>query len=127
MALFNSGWFELHSGDMSPFKIDCDVLTKEDWSAIAEMLSYSITFKSARGIPRGGLAFAEALQPFCTPDGAYELLVDDIFTTGSSFEEHRKPHETCVVLFARGFTPPYVLPMFQAMKIVGLWHEKVKH
>lgn len=52
------------------------------------------------GVPRGGLALAEALSGFETPD-APGLIVDDVWTTGGSIAKLRTGSEQCWVVFAR--------------------------
>ncbi len=75
-----------HSGLALRWKIDADVLTPTDWTAIASLVGPKLRFKAIHGIPRGGLAFAEALRPFAGAEGGL-LIVDDVLTTGGSIEE----------------------------------------
>jgi len=121
MALlnFNNDGFVLHSGRLSRFKVDCDALTREDWEAVAELISHRFLFREVIGIPRGGIPFAEALQPYITKFG-HVLIVDDVYTTGRSMHEaratylNRHPGEEVlgVVLFARGRCPEWIEPVF---------------
>ena len=118
MNLFNSGFFKLHSGDMSLFKIDCDHLTAEDYDALAVVVASKYSFSEVEGIPTGGLAFAEALKKHITKDSPYLLLVDDVLTTGGSMKRRRKELEKSshflvqgVVVFARGKCPWWITPI----------------
>ena len=131
-SLFKSGTFTSHSGVHLPDKIDCDALTKADWDTLAAWVAQRVDFKAVIGIPRGGLAFAAALQPYCKPKGC-TLIVDDVLTTGASMEETRKIVKglSCgVVVFARGQLPNWVIARFtenndlqKAMEPVTSTHE----
>ncbi len=118
-SLFRVGDFTLHSGGKSRWKIVCDSLTPEDWQALALMASEVLPpFGPVVGIPRGGLAFAYALQKHSTPGCTRTLLADDVCTTGASFLEWRdklanEPTMLGVVAFARGVVPWWVVPIFQ--------------
>src|SRR5437899_1361464 len=109
MSLFQRGDFKLHSGMNSAFKIDCDFLTDSDIDTIAEMLSKRLTaFSYVEGVPRGGLRLATAMKKYTTPAAPFcpFLIVDDIFTTGRSMEEHRAGRSAIgAVIFARNETP----------------------
>lgn len=112
--LFRRGDFKLHSGDMSRFKIDCDALTDEDITCLAEMIGTGFSFSRVIGIPRGGLRLAEALLPYCDDgDGFGTLIVDDVLTTGRSMREAYIPGAFGVVIFARGWCDPWITPIFQ--------------
>jgi orotate phosphoribosyltransferase len=116
--LFQLGNFKLHSGGESIFKIDCDVLSDEDWECIAALVAKKQSFKEVIGIPKGGLKFAKALEKYCQKDrdNLPTLIADDVLTTGTSMGEAKaKLHEEpCVgvVLFARGECPWWVVPVF---------------
>jgi hypothetical protein len=113
--LFKFGWFASHSGFQLPWKIDCeDGLRDEDWNALASIVAGKFGFSDVYGIPRGGTKFARALAPFCEP-GYPTLIVDDVLTTGRSFEDARQRFSAnCigVVVFARGRCPDWVWPIF---------------
>lgn len=108
MNLFQRGDFTLHSGEKSSFKIDCDALTEEDWSALAGLVRDRVPkFRSVWGVPTGGIRLAAQLIPYAT--GKWNdptLIVDDVYTTGASMREaHSWVLETenvvGVVVFAR--------------------------
>lgn len=130
MNLFQTGSFKLASGRQSSFKIECDALTDEDWKSLAKLASELLpAFGVVEGVPRGGLKFAEELQKYsracacsyphqphdwCQGKPLPLLVVDDVWTTGGSFERHCAGRDAlgCVV-FSRGLTPPRVIPLFQ--------------
>jgi hypothetical protein len=113
MNLFRLGHFNLHSGGVSRWKIDCDALTDLDWQALAVMAVERLPpFGKVEGIPQGGLRFAEALRQYATQGPV--LIVDDVATTGNSFKDQRAGREDVigVVIFARGKCPPWVTALF---------------
>lgn len=86
--LFQLGLFQLASGRMSKFKIDCDALTPDDWDCLAVLLLDLVApFSEVHGVPTGGLAFADALRPHVDPGSSFVLVVDDVWTTGGSMRE----------------------------------------
>lgn len=118
--LFNLGEVKLHSGGTSDWKINCDALTDAAWECIAYLISTKHKFGRVIGIPKGGLKLAKALTKYLA-DGAPTMIVDDVLTTGNSFEEIRESKESFgVVLFARGNCPNWVYPVFQ------LWEARDK-
>jgi len=115
MSLFNKGDFSLHAGTKSNFFIDCDNLTEEDWDALASIAVINLPqFKEVKGIPRGGIPFANALEKYATGDSMDPvLIVDDVLTTGVSMTEVYTGVEIGVVAFARGICPFWVTPLFK--------------
>lgn len=119
--LFRKGDFQLHSGDLSWFKIDCNALTDNDIEFLADYIIKELGFKFeyASGIPTGGLRLANALNKRANGDVNTILIVDDVFTTGKSIEEHKKLFKSpdiiigCVVVFARKKCPEWITPIFQ--------------
>lgn len=121
--LFQTGYFQLHSGEVSAYKIDCDSLSDSDIATIARMLKDRLPpFGSVEGVPRGGLRLADELRQYARPGverkgwyGATPLLiVDDVFTTGMSMEEHRGWRlAKGAVIFAREQTPEWITPLFR--------------
>lgn len=114
MTLFQRGEFRLHSGGMSPWKIECDALTDEDLSVLAERASKLLKFGDVIGVPRGGTRFAQFLRAYAQPNGG-ALIVDDVLTTGKSMEEMRLkyPDAAGMVIFARALCPHWVTPLFR--------------
>lgn len=117
MSLFELGNFTLASGQKSDYKIDCDSLTDDDIETIARMIddNLRIKFRTVEGVPTGGLKLAEAMKQYATPDEpGVVLIVDDVWTTGSSMRKQRanRTSTTGAVIFARGRVEPWVLPLF---------------
>jgi hypothetical protein len=85
VTLFRKGEFTSAAGLELPFKIECDALSSEDWECIAYVGSKMLRpFGRVIGVPRGGLALAEAMRPYVTPGSLVPLVVDDVWTTGKS-------------------------------------------
>lgn len=123
MALFQRGDFILHSGARSRWKIECDVLTQEDWRTLAEIAARKVgDFKEV--ISLGGAAdwFGTFLDEH-RKDRGPTLICDDVLTTGESMEDAREQAQRSpylssggiigVVVFARGKCPDWVIPLFQ--------------
>ena len=87
--LFSVGDFISHAGLPLKWKIECDAISPEQWSALATMIMDYQTepFSKVVGIPRGGLALQYALEPYVTEGDHPWLVVDDVYTTGTSFRE----------------------------------------
>lgn len=87
--LFTVGDFISHAGLPLKWKIECDAISPEQWSALATMIMDYQTepFSKVVGIPRGGLALQYALEPYVTEGDHPWLVVDDVYTTGTSFRE----------------------------------------
>ncbi len=122
LGLFTLGFFTLHSGEHSPYKIDCDFLTDADIETLAYMLKRRLpVFSSVVGVPRGGLRLAAAMEKYARPVGAPRLIVDDVYTTGNSLIAQRMLMSDSVaaenaigaVIFARKpVTLPWVTALF---------------
>ena len=89
LKLFQDGDFTSHAGLPLKWKIECDAISPEQWSALATMIMEYQTepFSKVVGIPRGGLALQYALEPYVTEGDYPWLVVDDVYTTGTSFRE----------------------------------------
>ncbi len=117
MTLFQQGAFNLHSGESSKWKIECDALTLKDWRTLALMIvEHAEPFRAVVGVPRGGLPLAKALQPFATSGPV--LIVDDVLTTGNSILKVMHAHNLgeplqAWVVFARGPCPSGINALFQ--------------
>lgn len=116
--LFVNQVFTGHAGGRLNWKVECDALAKSDWAALAAIIGPKLDFGEVEGVPRGGLAFAEALEPYSMP-GSHILIVDDVLTTGKSMEDQRRGREPVrgLVLFARGPLPRWV----RAVWSLGEW------
>ena len=88
--LFQLGNFNLHAGQSSDYKIDCDALTTDDIDTCAFLIAKALgnEFSEVIGVPRGGLRLADAMKQYST-DGWPPLIVDDVYTTGTSIREFR--------------------------------------
>ena len=105
MNLFQLGNFISHAGNELEWKIECDSLTDEDWECLAKMISEKTQFGSVYGIPRGGTKLANALQKYVNPKNPIRLVVDDVWTTGTSMREVMKPGDMGFVVFSRQKIP----------------------
>lgn len=105
------GDFVSHSGLTLPYKICCEDFLQSDWEGFAELIAKKYNFGEVYGIPRGGTILAECLEKYRTPGVSYQLIVDDVLTTGKSMEEAKemlnKPFTIGVVIFSRSKDIPY--------------------
>ncbi len=86
--LFQLGNFKSHSGEPLRWKINCDVLTIQDWECLASMIAVKIgMFGKLEGVPKGGLALVEALKFHRYRSGPL-LIVDDVLTTGKVWKNN---------------------------------------
>jgi hypothetical protein len=114
MTLFQRGAIVLHSGRSSWWKIECDSLDNDDLDVLAQLIAERVRpFSSVEGVPTGGLRLADALRPYASRCGDL-LIVDDVYTTGGSMEEHRAGRDALgAVVFSRGSCPEWIIPLFQ--------------
>ena len=108
--LFQWGNFTSHAGKSLQWKLECDAITTEEWDCLAGMIMQYNTrsFGSVEGIPRGGIPLANALRKYATEGPP--MIVDDIYTTGKSFDDYCYEHYRTMsfdynpkwVIFARG-------------------------
>jgi hypothetical protein len=106
--MFELGPFRLPSGEMTFFKVECDDLVDGDWAALARLAVEILPpFGAVEGVPRGGLKFAEALEPYAEPytQPGRLLIADDVWVSGRSVRAHldqhqSKPSAICVVALA---------------------------
>jgi hypothetical protein len=83
--LFRRGEFTSAGGLPLAWKIECDALDAQDWECIAYVGSKMLRpFGRILGVPRGGLALAAAMRAYVTPGSLVPLVVDDVWTTGTS-------------------------------------------
>ena len=94
--LFQKINFISHAGIPMSYKIECDAISKTEWSALAEMIMdfEKRPFSKVVGIPRGGLPLQWALEPYVTEGNHPWMVVDDVYTTGTSFREFCTTKET---------------------------------
>lgn len=99
--LLLSGEFELASGLLSDFKLNCDALSDGDIATCARLLSNRLpNFGRVIGVPTGGDRLAVAMMPYATTGPL--LIVDDVWTTGGSMERFRAGREAIgAVIFFR--------------------------
>jgi hypothetical protein len=84
-TLFSPGTFTSAAGLELHWKIECDALTLDDWKTIAKACEDDLPeFGRVLGVPRGGLALAEAFKPYVDFRSDQILIVDDVWTTGKS-------------------------------------------
>ena len=113
LELFQKIDFISHAGIPMSYKIECDAISKTEWSALAEMIMdfEKRPFSKVVGIPRGGLPLQWALEKYVTKGDYPWLVVDDVYTTGTSFREFCTTKETMFahkwVIFARKPINPY--------------------
>lgn len=129
MSLFQWGHFNLHSGDKSWWRIDCDALTDSEISFFAKMISERVgrfnNVVSPVSHPGSSVhKLKEALKPYSDPrvsdPGLIYLIVDDVMTSGASLlemYEKLKPHAAIIkgaVMFQRGRNDlDFVKPIFR--------------
>ena len=121
VALFDDEEFISHAGLKLGWKIEMDALYTDDWRCLAKMIMEYETrpFRTAVGIPRGGVRLGQMLDKYSTgnPDDPV-LIVDDVYTTGTSFREfiaEQYPDEKiiCWTVFARNPVTDNVNALFQ--------------
>ena len=123
--------FMSHSGEILPYKIECDTLTDGDIDTIAGIIASNTTFGSVIGVPTGGLRLQYALGKYLGW-GEKTLIVDDVLTTGTSMEEMKKAtiedHNGWIfdedivgwVIFARGKLPDWINAVFTVTESTDL-------
>ena len=92
MNLFLKISFISHAGLPLNWKIECDAPSEDDWKGIARMIMdyEKRPIWIVEGIPRGGIPLAKALSEYAT-EGSL-MIVDDVYTTGTSFTEYCNEH-----------------------------------
>lgn len=94
--LIEIGYHKLHSGQESNYKLVADDFIKNNLQGLAFIiLEIAGPFSSVEGIPRGGSLLAEYLQKYVVPktNKTIHLIVDDVLTTGGSFEKAKADWE----------------------------------
>ncbi|MBY0559924.1 hypothetical protein [Hyphomicrobium sp.] len=111
--LFQWGKFIGASGRELDWKIECDALSDEDWACIAQVLGPKLPpFSGLTYVPTGGAKLMTRLMDFATVRLDTLLVVDDVWTTGSSMrkvgENYAGRDWIGAVAFARGPLPDNV-------------------
>ena len=124
-GLFQQGTFQLHSGEVSRWKIDCDALTDNDINTLAKLIHKGIVFGYVEWVSGGGERLGKAMLKWRNAYSSTLLIVDDVLTTGASMEKQRAGRTNTIgaVIFARGVCPAWVKPLF-AMGEALRWAEK---
>jgi len=115
MTILINGYFTLHAGGESDFKIDCDSLTDADINEIAKFVGRRIIFSKVLGVPKGGSRLANALKQYEEGPKYPLLLVDDVWTTGKAMNSIKKRLKGDVigfVIFARTKPEDWVRALF---------------
>jgi orotate phosphoribosyltransferase len=122
-SLFQRGQITLASGRTSDYKIECDALTDEDWETLGYLLAMRVEpFSEVLGVPRGGWQLAEYMAPYAQAGANRLLIVDDVWTTGGSWQRYRARYPVALdpvagaVVFARGPLPDNVVALFHMWK-----------
>ena len=88
--LFQQYNYISHAGNPLTWKIEADAINPAEWKCLVEMILEieNRPFRAATGIPRGGVALGVELNKHATgaPNDPL-LIVDDVWTTGTSFTE----------------------------------------
>lgn len=90
-ALIKIGHFELHSGQKTKWKIDCDGLDSDSLYALANMANALVgEFGHVKAIPDGGERLAAYMSQYSTLGCRTMLIIDDVMTTGASMMKRRQ-------------------------------------
>ena len=87
--LFQLGDFTSHAGLPLKWKIECDAINNYEWDCLATMIMMyqHEPFSKVLGIPRGGLPLQKAMEKYVTEGDHPWMVVDDVYTTGTSFKK----------------------------------------
>ena len=97
MDLFQKQKFTSHAGIPMEWKIEMDAISDKEWDCLAAMIMdyQKEPFSKVVGIPRGGVKLQNALQKYSEWEPKHPwLVVDDVYTTGTSFREFCTTKET---------------------------------
>ena len=84
-----------HAGGRLTWKIECDALSDAEWRTLANILLIyeRRPFRVAVGIPTGATQLGNILNEYATGEPQHPVLVvDDVYTTGTSFREFKEKH-----------------------------------
>jgi hypothetical protein len=112
-VLFKWGQFIGAGGSELDYKIECDALEDSDWNCIAAASIARVgAFSDIAYVPTGGRALAKAFGPYRVTGVRRWLVVDDVWTTGTSMnrlvDEMKLADWIGFVAFARGSLPTNV-------------------
>ena len=91
--LFREYNYTSHAGLPLTWKLEMEALSTREWSNCARMIMDDQTapFSKVVGIPRGGVPLSDALQKYVSGNPEDPIMVvDDVYTTGTSFKEYCK-------------------------------------
>ena len=128
LNLLKDGEFVSHSGITLPYKIDCDALGTFDYQTLARYAASQIRpYTMVISVPRGGDNFARELTRYAVANTGNALIVDDVITTGGSFEQAKdaflKDHPgynvmgLCVYARMKVKAPLWVQFMYKEMEL----------
>lgn len=95
MDLFQKIDFISHAGLAMTWKLECDAISDAEWKCLAKIISEIETrpFSNVIGIPRGGIKLQNELLNYVSGnENDPVLIVDDVWSTGASFEEFTGIH-----------------------------------
>ena len=109
-----------HAGGRLTWKIECDALSTEEWRVLGNLILHyeKRPFRVAIGIPTGATELGNILNQYATGESQHPVLVvDDVYTTGTSFREfkeanYKDEHIIQWVCFARKPTSPDINALF---------------
>ena len=132
MDLFQRYNYKSHANLDLTWKLECDAISDEEWSVLARIISEleSRPFSDVVGIPRGGVKLENEMLNYVSGNkNDPVLIVDDVWTTGTSFKEFVGIHIIekmtehvgwfgwCI--FARTQTSNHVTALFQMPETYG--------
>tara|TARA_B110000495_G_scaffold203689_1_gene228812 strand:- start:1691 stop:2101 length:411 start_codon:yes stop_codon:yes gene_type:complete len=132
MDLFQRYDYKSHANLDLTWKLECDAISDGEWSVLARIISEleSRPFSDVVGIPRGGVKLENEMLNYVSGNkNDPVLIVDDVWTTGTSFKEFVGIHVIekmtehvgwfgwCI--FARTQTSNHVTALFQMPETYG--------
>jgi len=132
MDLFQRYDYKSHANLDLTWKLECDAISDGEWSVLARIISEleSRPFSDVVGVPRGGVKLENEMLNYVSGNkNDPVLIVDDVWTTGTSFKEFVGIHVIekmtehvgwfgwCI--FARTQTSNHVTALFQMPETYG--------
>lgn len=133
MPLFQSGDFLLHSGQHSAWKLECEAITLDEMKVIAKLLAerlpaFSRTVSVSEDSNNPATILRGCLAQYAEETNKTLIVVDDVFTTGSTMSSaRRKLQESYVysqynimgaVIFAREPIFDWIIPLFTLSPVI---------